>query len=149
MSTTSSASLGNEPEAHPAPLTQSPPIQAAILDRLAHVARRQGCGALEIGDGAGDLENPVVRPGGEREPGDRSPQQRIGAIGDAAEGADVAWGHVRVGVDPGAAREAVALHGAGPIHPLAHRLTPLAPALIGEGAALHRRYLEVDVDAVE
>ena len=27
---------------------QAPPIQAAILDRLAHVARRQGCGAKLI-----------------------------------------------------------------------------------------------------
>ena len=50
---------------------------------------------------------------------------------------------------PGPLREAVALHRPGPIDPLAHRVTRFSPTLLRERPVLHRRDLEVDVDAVE
>ena len=36
---------------------QSPPVEAAVLNSLAHVLRLEVCRPLEVGDGAGDLEN--------------------------------------------------------------------------------------------
>src|SRR5439155_18831466 len=120
----------------PLPSSQPSTVQAAILDCLAHMFRGQVCELLQIGDGAGDLENTVVRPGGERQPGDRGAQERIGTIGYAAERADVSRRHVRVGIDARAAREPVPLHRASPVYPLTHRLARLAPALIGERAVL-------------
>src|SRR5207247_10392471 len=106
-------------------------------------------GAVHVRVREGDIETPAGSPGAEREPSGRVTQQCIGVIGYAAERAAVSRYHARVGVDPRPAGEAVALHGAGPIRPLAHRLARLSPALIGERAVLHRGYLEVDVDAVE
>src|SRR5436190_20995853 len=52
-------------------LPQPPPIQAAVLNRLADVFRLQVRRALEVGDGAGDLENPMIGPRRQREAGDR------------------------------------------------------------------------------
>src|SRR6266566_5307183 len=43
---------------------QPPPIEAAILNRLADVFRLQVRRPLEVGDGAGDLENSMIRPRG-------------------------------------------------------------------------------------
>src|SRR5947207_7125348 len=64
----------------PLPSSQPSAVQAAVLNRLAHMFRRQVCGLLQIGDRTGDLENTVVRPGGERQPGDRGAQQCIGTV---------------------------------------------------------------------
>src|SRR2546429_6003850 len=55
------------------PLPQPPPIQTPILDRLAHVLRLEVRRPLEVGEGAGDLENPMIRPRGQRAPGPRAP----------------------------------------------------------------------------
>jgi len=43
-------------------LREPSPIETAILNRLAHVLRLEVRRPLEVGDGAGDLENPVIRP---------------------------------------------------------------------------------------
>ena len=48
-------------------LPEPPPIEAAILNRLADLFRLQVGSPLEVGDGAGDLENPVIRPRGQGE----------------------------------------------------------------------------------
>src|SRR6266516_1959813 len=53
------------------PSPEAAPVQAPILDRFAHVLRLELGGRVEIGDRARDLEDPVVRPRREREPGDR------------------------------------------------------------------------------
>src|SRR2546425_1922589 len=57
-----------------APLPQPAPVEAAVLNRLAHVRRRQVRSAAQVGDGARDLEDAVIRPGGQGKPGDRGPQ---------------------------------------------------------------------------
>ena len=53
------------------PSPEAAPVQAPILDRFAHVLRLELGRLVEIGDRARDLEDPVVRPRREREPGDR------------------------------------------------------------------------------
>src|SRR2546430_2350707 len=130
-------------------LPQPAPVQTPVLDRLAHVLRLELGRAAQVRDRPRDLENPVVRPRREREPGDRGTEQRVGALRHAAERPDVACRHVRVRIDPGPAGESLPLHHTRAIHPLPHRRARLAPALIRERAVLHRRHLEVDVDPVE
>src|SRR5204863_5373652 len=127
-------------------LRQTPPVEAAVLDRLAHVARFKRTRAREIGDGARDLENAVIRAGRQGQPRDRRAQQRVRTVRHAAERPDVARRHVRVGVYAGARGEALALHRPGPAHALPHGLAYLTPALVRERAVLHRWDLEVEVD---
>src|SRR5436190_21478574 len=71
-----------------APSSQPPPVQTAVLNRLAHVLGLEVGRPFEVGQGAGDLENPVIRPRGQGEPRDRRAQQRVGAVRHAAEDAD-------------------------------------------------------------
>src|SRR6058998_1217178 len=91
-------------------LPQTPPVQTAVLNRLAHVLGLEVGRPFEVGQGAGDLENPVIRPRGQGEPRDRRAQQRVGAVRHAAEDADVPRRHVGVGVDARPAREPLPLH---------------------------------------
>src|SRR5229473_8589194 len=130
-------------------LREPPPVEAPILNRLAHMLRLKVRRSLEVSDGAGDLENPVIGPRRQREPRDRRAQQRVGAVRYATERADVARRHVRVGVHAGAVGKPVALRGSRPVHPLPHGLARLAAALVRQRAVLHGGHLEVDVDAVE
>src|SRR5213594_4417987 len=107
-------------------LPQPSPVQTAVLNRLADVLRLEVGRPLEVGEGAGDLENPVIRPRGQGEPRDRRAQQGVGAVRHAAEDADVPRRHVGVGVDARPAREPLPLHRPRPVHPLPHGLTGLA-----------------------
>src|SRR6266436_8028592 len=68
---------------------QAPPVETAVLNRLAHVLRLKVRRPLEVGDGASDLENPVIGPRRQREPRDRRAEQRVGTVRHAAEDADV------------------------------------------------------------
>src|SRR6266516_2934401 len=52
------------------PSPEAAPVQAPILNRLAHVLRLQLRRPVQVGDRARDLEDPVVRPRREGEPGD-------------------------------------------------------------------------------
>src|SRR5207249_8519451 len=61
-------------------LPQPPPVQTAVLNRLAHVLGLEVGRPFEVGQGAGDLENPVIRPSGQCQPRDRRAQQRVGAV---------------------------------------------------------------------
>src|SRR3989442_1025991 len=128
---------------------QPPPVEAAVLNGLAHMLRLEVRRTLQVGEGAGDLENPVIGPGRQREPRDRRAQPRVGAVRYATERADVARGHVRVGIDAQPVREPLPLRRARPVHPLPHGLARLAAALVRQRAVLHGGHLEMDVDAVE
>src|SRR3989441_13358208 len=68
-------------------LPQPAPVQAAVLNRLAHVFGLEAGRAVQVGDRAGDLENAVIGAGRQAEPRDRGAQQRVGAVRQAAEGA--------------------------------------------------------------
>src|SRR6266581_7492481 len=128
---------------------QPAPIEAAILNRLAHMLRLQVRHAVEVGDGAGDLEDSVIGPRGQGEPRDRRAEQGVGAVRHAAEGADVARRHVGVGVDAYPAREPLPLRRPGPVNPLPHRLARLAAPLVRQRAIFYGGYLQMDVDAIE
>src|SRR4029077_19694620 len=80
-------------------LGRGPAVERAIVNRFAHVGGLEGGRAVQVRDGAGDLEHPVVGAGGEAQTGDGSLEQRIGAVGNPAVGAQVARRHVGVGVD--------------------------------------------------
>jgi hypothetical protein len=54
------------------------------------VLRLEARRAVQIGDGARDLQNAMIRPRRQPEPGDRGLEQRVRAVRDAAMGADVA-----------------------------------------------------------
>src|SRR5438034_5487710 len=110
-------------------LPQPAPVQTPVLNRLAHVLRLELGRADQVRDRARDLENPVIRPRREREPGDRGAEQRVGALRHAAERPDVACRHVCVRIDPGPAGESLPLRHTRAIHPLPHRRARLAPAL--------------------
>src|SRR6266576_4708707 len=66
-------------------LPQPSPVEAAVLNRLAHVLRLEVGRPFEVGQVAGDLENPWIRPRGQGEPRDRLAQQCVGAVRHAAE----------------------------------------------------------------
>src|SRR2546422_10200837 len=66
-------------------LPQPAPVQAAVLNRLAHVFGLEAGRAVQVGDRAGDLENAVIGAGRQAEPRDRGAQQRVGAVRHAAE----------------------------------------------------------------
>src|SRR5437667_277751 len=102
-------------------LPQPAPVQTPVLNRLPHVLRRELGRAAQVRDRARDLENPVIRPRREREPGDRGTEQRVGALRHAAERPDVACRHVCVRIDPGPAGESLPLRHTRAIHPLPHR----------------------------
>src|SRR2546425_9484168 len=66
-------------------LPQPAPVQAAVLNRLAHVFGFEAGRAVQVGDRAGDLENAVIGARRQAEPRDRGAQQRVGAVRHAAE----------------------------------------------------------------
>ena len=49
-------------------------IEASVLDRFRHVRNLQWLDAGEVGDGAGNLEHPMIGTRGEPQPGNRGPQ---------------------------------------------------------------------------
>src|SRR5690348_2543998 len=61
--------------ARPGDSRQSASIQAAVLNRLAHVLGLEIRRAVEIGNRARNLENPVIRPRRQRQSGDRRAEQ--------------------------------------------------------------------------
>src|SRR6266404_5534568 len=111
-------------------LREPPPVEAPILNRLAHMLRLKVRRSLEVSDGAGDLENPMIGPRRQREPRDRRAQQRVGAVRYATERADVARGHVRIGIDAQPVREPLPLRRTRPVHALPHGLARLAAAQV-------------------
>ena len=62
---------------------------------------------------------------------------------------DIARRHVRVGVDPRPIGKSLALHGARPVHALAHCFARLSAVCAGQGAILHRGNFEMDIDPIE
>src|SRR5439155_20275423 len=42
-------------------LPHDPPVEAPVLNRLTHMLRFERSGLVEVGDGARDLENAVIR----------------------------------------------------------------------------------------
>jgi hypothetical protein len=129
-------------------LLEKIPVQRPVLDGLEHVVRPDFRRTGEIGQGSRDLEDAVVRPGGEIELLHRMLQVTRGlgivtAMFFHLAGAHGRVGRLRVGLEP------PALDFPCGFHPLADPAGILAAAGGGEFAVVHQRHLDVQVDAVE
>ena len=74
-------------------------IQSAVLDGLGQVGYGELLDAFEIGDGASDFEDAVVRAGGETLLLHGSLEETFGVGAKLAMGSDLTGVHLRIGVD--------------------------------------------------
>src|SRR6266545_1213129 len=125
-----------------------PPIQAPVLDRLRDMAGADGLAPSQIGDRAGDLEDPIERPGGEAELLEGAVEHGTAGVVDHAPAAEVLRSHGGVDRGRGGGAETLLLEEARGLNPLGDDPSRLS----GAGAQLpqaDRRDLDVQVDAVE
>jgi len=105
---------------------------------------------VEVGEGAGDLEDAVVGAGGEIEVVHRLLQQGVGLGFELAVLADELGGHGAVGGDSGVLGKTLLLDEPAALHPLADGLRILAAAIAARQLfVVHGRDFDVEVDAVE
>ena len=105
-------------------------------------------GALEIGDGAGDLEDARVAAGGEAEALGDEFEEAVPGFVRLAMFTNEARRHLGVAVDAAVA-EALFLDGAAGFDAAGDDLRGFGVGAIDEIAILHRRDFDLDVDAVE
>ncbi len=74
-------------------------VEGPVLDGFGEVGDGEVLGAFEIGDGAGDFEDAIVGAGGEALLLHGALEQPLGVGAELAVGANLARGHLRVGVD--------------------------------------------------
>ena len=133
-----------------------------ILQRFREVVGLDGVAAVEVGDGAGELEDAVKGAGAELELGHRRLHERFARLVELAVLAHLGRSHVGVGLvqqAPVALRregifgqglgEAVALDGAGGLDASANGAAGLAEAVGEELVVIDAGDVDVDVDAVE
>ena len=89
------------------------PVQRAVLDGLEDVGGADVLRLVEVGEGAGDLENPVVGAGREVEVLHGLLEEGGGLVVELAVGLDEAGGHGGVGGGAGVLGEAGGLDVAG------------------------------------
>src|SRR3989449_11282117 len=61
-------------------LPRASPVEAAVLNRLAHVLGLQSRRAIQVSDRAGDLEDAGIGPRRQAEPRDLGAPPRVGAV---------------------------------------------------------------------
>ena len=106
------------------------------------------CAAIQIGNGAGYLEDAVIGAGGETETVGDQFQHAVAAGVQFAEFLDEAGRHLGVTVDFGPF-VAIRLNVAGMFHPRGNGCGAFGFTPIGQVAILDRRHLDVDVDPVQ
>src|ERR1700679_4176156 len=74
-------------------------IESAVLDGFREVRDGEISGAFKVGDGAGDLEDAVVSAGGKTLLLHGALEESLGVGRELAVGANLAGGHLRIGVD--------------------------------------------------
>jgi hypothetical protein len=119
-----------------------------VLQGLGKVGRLDAGSAGQVGDGAGELEHPVVGAGRELELAHGRFHQALAGVVQAAPAPDLGRAHLAVGAQP-AAGEALRLELPGRDHALADALRRLAAALAGQLVILDLRHLDVDIDPIE
>ncbi len=119
-----------------------------MLDRLANVLGGDAVGAGQVGDGAGDAQQAIVRARREAEPGHGQAEQPRRVGGQRAMAAGLAAGHAGVDVGGGAG-EAGRLASAGGEDTDADDGGGLARGGVGELRVGQRGDFEVEIDAVE
>src|SRR5262249_31115711 len=121
------------------------PVQRAVLDRFGHGRDADAVFTGEVGDGAGELEDPVVGPRRETEAADGKLEQLLRLRLDLAEGLHLPAVHRGVDED-GAALEAPRLDVTRGGHPGADLAARLALSGRQQLVLLEARDLDVDVD---
>ena len=126
------------------------PIQRAVLHGFGDVPGGDLLRALQVGDGAGDLQDAGVGAVGQAQPlaGEQQQLLRVGRHG--AGGVQVPG--AELGVDADARRVAGvarALHRSGRLHPAAHLGGGLLRRVLGEALGGNGLHLDVHVDAVQ
>src|SRR5690606_20214448 len=66
-------------------------VQDPVLHRLAHVSRPYLLITRQVGQGAGQLEHPVIGPGRKPQPVDGAVEHLLGFAIDRHESRDIAW----------------------------------------------------------
>ena len=108
-----------------------------------------GVAAIEVCDGPGHLEDPVVRPS--RQPESvQGPLKQAGDVGGGATvAADIGQTHLTVGEDPRRVAQALDLTVTGLGDPLANDGAPLTRPILEQLPERYRRDLNVKVDSIE
>src|SRR6185437_11914828 len=102
-----------------------------------------GAAAVEVGDGARDLENPRVGACAQSKAIDREFHQALAGGLDLAMVAQFARAHLRVG-EKARVPETLELESARPIDPVADSRRRLARAAVGQLLILNRRHFDMD-----
>ena len=124
------------------------PIQAPEIDGLAQVAEPDSGTAVQIGDGAGHLQNSVVGAGGETQAVHRVLEHLLARLVDDAELAHHATRHLRVAEDIVMVRKTGLLNLTRCHHPLADVGTPLHGPVTRQLGVRDWDDLYMEVDAV-
>ena len=132
------------------------------MEGFGEVVGLDGVAAVEVGDGAGELEDPMKGAGAELQLRHRRLDERLAGLVQLAVLAHLGWPHVGVGLVQEAAvaprrervfrqrfRQAVALDGAGAFDAGANGAAGLTEAVGEELVVVDARDVNVDVDAVE
>jgi len=119
------------------------PIETAILHGLGDVLGGDALGAGHVGDGAGDFENAVVRPGRQAHAANGHLKRPLAGIIERALFADQPRRHMRVVVAAGV------LNAARSFHARADLRRTLAARVAAQFLVRHGGHLHVDIDAVE
>ena len=132
----------------PSPRPQLP-VQTPVLDGLADVFRPDSLRALQVGDGAGDLQDAVVRPGAEAQLVDGGLQQLPARVVHLAKLPDILALHVSIGEHLPVLAEPRQLLFPGGLHPFPDPDGGLPLPVAGQFGELHGRHLDMDVDPVQ
>jgi hypothetical protein len=125
-------------------------VERAVLDGFGQMGDGQVLGAFEVGDGAGHFEDAIVRARGEALLLHGALQQALGIGAQFAVGANLARGHLRVGVDFFAGlSEALPLALARGHHAVANLRRALGRRSAAQLLVLHGRNFDMNIDAVE
>jgi len=135
----------------PPPLASGPQlaVERTVLDRLRDMFSGDGFRAGQVGDGAGDLEHPVVGAGAEVQIGHGKLQEFEDGRFQPAVLLELARVHARVARDLGPLFEPLLLPPSGRHHPVANLPGVLARAVARDLAKLHRGHFNVQIDPVE
>ncbi len=125
------------------------PVKSAILNGFGDVFAGDVRGAGEVGDGARDLEDPVVGPRAEVHVGHGEFEKFKSRFVDGAMGLEFAAAHAGIALDLGTAGEAVVLPSSCGDDALADLAGGFTSPVAADLAELHQGHLDVEVDAVE
>src|SRR5690348_362298 len=123
-------------------------VERAVLDCFRNMHGTDGFSAVEVGDGAGDFQDAIVGARGKPQASHGALEQAVAIGREAAVFPDLSWAHLRVAIDL-LAFEALQLPLAGAHDTLTNLLRAFAARTLPQLAVLHRRHVNVDVDAIE